>query len=1318
MGGSGSGKTTLLNVLAGRVDKSQIAISGDMHFNAQHPKVFRKSGEVGYLQQEDKLLPSITVRETLDFTAKLRLPTATTKQERQGVVESLISILGLKDCADVRVGDADANESGEGGRRGISGGERRRVSAAIQLLTRPSLLLCDEITSGLDSFTSFELVKTLNTYAKTSNKTVILSIHQPRSEIYHMLSESDGQLVLLSNGRVVYSGPMNQALAWFESMGVEPCPVDMNPLDYIMDKSVLFKHNPLQDVSKTPISHALHIKTNTNDKTTTSEQSLDSPGSNVSFSGVTLNRIDSFAAGELMRETQQDQGQGSRNKHILGSGTPRGVSLWTQVAILAQRNWLNARRNALYFWGVMAVYVVFAILVGAAFWRLDGGVDGIRGRASVLYALGAFQPYMVSMLGVYKGVADMKVYDRERKERLYSPAAFIISYSICQIPVNIVATLLHSIIVYYMVGLRTDGIYWIGWHLGVGILLQCTISATTMLSIALERDFDRAALVGASLFLCSSMTNGFIIPTNQIPKSIRWIETLSYHRIAYQTWISLEFTDRRFDCPFHLSHPAIPTTSSNNNGPWDLWDPVYCKPWEGNTILMDQLQGKPYEYPNQMIYFAAHYFGYLLLAWLVLTFFPKKDALASSRKSPFENMFLPFTRLFVSKAAKSSRGKTIRGQDAKERESLGKEVEEVRVDISQHDREQPPLVPVTIQVENLSMSLVEQSLFERAGFGSSEGRRKTLLDNIDVVIPPAKLTAILGGSGSGKTTLLNALLHRTQAGMHISGDIYFNGSKNPSVGQINTVSGYVRQGDGMLMTHLTVRETLSYAVELGMSKNLSLARKRARVENVIELMGLQECANVMIGNSEKSGCSGGQRRRVSIGMQLVNEPTCLFLDEPTTGLDALTALSVIQTLKKIAASGRTVVCTIHQPRVDIWDEFDDVLLLVNGGRLAYAGRSDQVRDHFERAGHPLPPYTNPPDFIIDTASVNFRSHEQEAASRATIDALAMYYQHERTKSLLQSTRSDTSSSPTGANGIGSSGRSEDTLGTDIPHHAGLIAAASTLTRRMFKNAFRQRGAYLNRFMSPFITTVIFSTFYWGLEDSPVGLLNRIGFFHQLMGGALSGLIIHAEVFPKEREIAFREMSNGSYSATSFLVSYMFVELPITLLSSCLTTLAIMTITGLRATLASVLVMILILFAFITTGESLGIAYSCYFASNSGLGLTLMNSIIIWFSFLAGFLIAKLPYALQLFNYISIFKYAAIALSLEEFRGLQVQLDNSADGGSSILALVFPSGDAVLSYLKMDDQDLGFNLCMIVVLIVVYRLAAWAVLTARIRSLLA
>lgn len=243
----------------------------------------------------------------------------------------------------------------------------------------------------------------------------------------------NGRLILLAQGRVVYSGPLDQALSWFESKGVKPCPVDMNPLDYIMDHSVQSRHIILQDASRMPVSHALRINTE-KDKAIESKNYPESPGSTVSFSSAALTRIDTLPM-EKPLSNLQDQ-----PSSIFASHGER-VGLWTQVATLAQRHWINTRRGAMYFWGVMAVYIVFGIMVGVVFWKLDGGIVGIRGRPSVIYVIGAFQPYLLSILSVYKGVVDMKVYDRERKDGLYSPAAFIISYSLCQIPVNIVSSI-------------------------------------------------------------------------------------------------------------------------------------------------------------------------------------------------------------------------------------------------------------------------------------------------------------------------------------------------------------------------------------------------------------------------------------------------------------------------------------------------------------------------------------------------------------------------------------------------------------------------------------------------------------------------------------------------------------------------------------------------------------------------------------------------------------------------------------------------------------------------------------------------------------
>ncbi|KAF9175605.1 hypothetical protein BGX20_003274 [Mortierella sp. AD010] len=960
-GGSGSGKTTLLNVITGNMTNRHATISGDILFNGEASKTYRKNGLIGYLQQEDYLLPFITVRETLRFAADLRLPTLA-KQEKEDLIELLLLELGLKNCADTRVGDAHGCEVGQGGTRGISGGERRRVSAAIQLLTRPKLLVCDEVTSGLDAFAALELVKTLNTYARSSHSTVLLSIHQPRSEIFHLLSMTGGQLVLLSHGNVVYSGPMDGLLSWFVSVGLGQCPEHMNPLDFALDN-------------------------------------CDSVPPN-SAPGLSENAV----AGRI-GETDPD--------------------------------------------------------------------------------------------------------------------------------------------------LQTN---------------------------------------------TSSMATGFIVPTSQIPHLLRWLKYISFHRLAYQILISLEFTDRHFDCPYKQSQTidgAILETA----------DLARCSFWDAYTTA----------------------------AWAVLSMMPVDHLHSTSNQSPIEYVLRLILCLFYSKESFSTKP-NVEGKTFKTRKDDGPV--EVQSDtilrIDEEERQQCQSVAIT--VKDLTVFVTQTPNLQLR-----HTIQKPLLQNISFEVPAAQLTAILGGSGSGKTTLLNALLRRNSS--RVSGDIYFNGVKALSKSKINAICGYVRQDDGFLMSHLTVREILRYAAELGMEKSLPVAEKWRKAEEIMDLMGLRECADVMVGGEGFSGCSGGQRRRVSIGMQLVIEPACLFLDEPTSGLDALT---------------------------DIWNELDNVLLLMTGGRLAYTGKANEALGYFEQAGYAPPKHMNPPDFIIDTISHNTRSSELQEFSNATMETFAVLYKESREK-----------------------GPNEDITITnphqlslpnrflpDHSHQIGLFGATKILTCRSFKNAIRKPGAYISRIAQPMVIVLLTVLFFWKLDPTPVGLLNRLGLFHQLMGATLAGVMVHTEVFPEET------------NATS------------------------------------VASMVLVMFAYITTGESLGIAYSACFRAKGGLGVAFMNSTVLWMSFMAGFLVPKLPLVLRYFKYASIFSYSAKIVSLNEFRGLSVISDNS--GSSDFIAknmematrpqlsIPFQNGEAVLQFLNFETQSLQMSIGMLIALMVVYRVMAWAALVVRAR----
>ncbi|KAF9380774.1 hypothetical protein CPC16_010149, partial [Podila verticillata] len=1236
---------------------------------------------------------------TLQFAADLRLPRSMPTSEKYNMVESLIMELGLKECADVLVGDAHGGEADQGGRHGISGGERRRVSAALQLLTNPSALLCDE----------------------------------PRAEMFKFLSESNGQIVLLSRGDVVYSGPVRQILPWFESAGVDPCPVDMNPFDYILDRCMVdFTSASTEETSKaqrdqltkawrermrgtmeregqpgTPISqvYALLGHSSTNNsfgsrqekKLQESEIYVDDvvKESGAQDNSLTLDDIDPLESSPAHED--------DKNR----------LAVWRQTVILTRRGWINQRRDSVFFWGMLALNILMGVLIGSIFWKLGGSLNDIRARSSVCYVLVAFQPFLSMIIAIYRGATDMKIYERERGYRWYGPLPFLISNSVCNVPANVINSAIYSLIVYLMAGFRSDSLSYMGWYTLINILVQLTIGVFALFCTSVDPDFNMANVVGSLIYLPYTMTAGYIVATSQIPPALRWIRYFSFVRLGYQTLVSVEFTNNRFDCN-HAVLTSPPPEHLTPFNKYSVWDPVRCGAWDGNRILEDRLEVPVYFFPGHIALFLAHIFAYLLLSWLLLRSKPMNRTKAVADQSPFDFLTGGIASLFFSKkAVKKEAGGEGGGEGEDEHgeqeddHDLGQTVtmqepefglarESIRVEI--FGQGFSPRDPVAIRIENLSLRATSTrwklDTHRRIPILKREKVTKELLKDIDFEIPAGQLTAIMGGSGAGKTTLLNTLARRTPKNLKASGDIYFNSTRNPTLHQINTVCSYVRQGDSFLMPHLTVRETLCYAAELGMGTTLSKHEQHAKVEEILDLIGLRECSDVTIGSAENSGISGGQRRRVSIGTQLVIEPACLFLDEPTTGLDAVTAMSVIQTLEKVAACGRTVVCTIHQPRYDIWKKFDNMVLLLTGGRLAYAGKTEEIIGHFARAGHIVPELVNPPDFIIDTASINFRSPELERSSRVIVDALAEGYQLAKAAQGPIPPIADSTH-----------------IGDQSHHYAGLIRATSILIRRSFTNTFRQKGRYFNRVVQPLTAVVMALIFVGRLSYSRNEVLDRLGLFQQLMYVTLASMMVSIDLFPRERDVAFREISNGGYSATAFMLSYTANELPLSILTAAIGTALIMLITGLQATAVTVSCLWLVMLAYVTTGESLGIVYlSCI--SHGGLSVAFMNSTVMWLAFMAGFMINNLPSVLFYVNHLSVFKYTSVVLALNEFTGLTFHCDEDMrlEGTCAL-----KEGRQVLRFLHFQDKSLGLHIGLVVAMMVLYRLLAWVVLIARMQA---
>ncbi len=240
-----------------------------------------------------------------------------------------------------------------------------------------------------------------------------------------------------------------------------------------------------------------------------------------------------------------------------------------------------------------------------------------------------------------------------------------------------------------------------------------------------------------------------------------------------------------------------------------------------------------------------------------------------------------------------------------------------------------------------------------------------ILKGISGYYPPGSLVALMGPSGGGKTSFMNALLGRAPYA-NIKGEICVNGSKDGLLNATNVV-GFVPQDD-ICHDDLTVFQNLYYNAIARLPSHVSIEEKKKHVQQVINVLGLSHIQNHIVGSAKKRGISGGQKKRVNIGMELVAMPSIIFMDEPTSGLDGTATLELAQCLVKLRESGLTIVCVIHQPRYTVFRSFTHLLLLGAGGQQVYCGRTEKVQPFLEEQGFRLPENENPADWIIDVVS--------------------------------------------------------------------------------------------------------------------------------------------------------------------------------------------------------------------------------------------------------------------------------------------------------------------------------------------------------------
>ncbi|NXD85518.1 ABCG2 protein, partial [Halcyon senegalensis] len=542
---------------------------------------------------------------------------------------------------------------------------------------------------------------------------------------------------------------------------------------------------------------------------------------------------------------------------------------------------------------------------------------------------------------------------------------------------------------------------------------------------------------------------------------------------------------------------------------------------------------------------------------------------------------------------------------------------------------------------------------------------KEVLRDVNGIMRPG-LNAILGPTGSGKSSLLDILAARKDP-HGLSGDILINGAPQPA--NFKCTSGYVVQDD-VVMGTLTVRENLKFSAALRLPKSVKEQEKNERVNQIIKELGLSKVADSKVGTQFTRGVSGGERKRTNIGMELITDPAILFLDEPTTGLDASTANAVLLLLKRMARQGRTIIFSIHQPRYSIFRLFDNLTLLA-AGRVLYHGPAQQAIDYFQSIGYQCEPYNNPADFFLDiingdsTAVAMSKSDETDTADsteecagydKTLAEKLAEKYSssayYQETKAALENIS------------LGNQKKTKAVF-RQITYTTSFLHQLKWVSKRTLKNLLGNPQASIAQLCVTAVLGLVVGAIFFGLKNDSAGLQNRVGAMFFLTTNQCFSSISAIELFVVEKKIFIHEYISGYYRTSAYFISKLMADLiPIrtipSIIFTCITYFMLGKY-GLKPTAEAFFTMMftLVMVSYTATSMSLAIAAGQSVVAVANLLMTIAFVFMTIFSGLLVNLTSVMSW-LSWLKYFSIPRYGMTALQINELTGLNFCSSNSTD----------------------------------------------------------
>ncbi|XP_010751585.3 broad substrate specificity ATP-binding cassette transporter ABCG2d [Larimichthys crocea] len=535
-------------------------------------------------------------------------------------------------------------------------------------------------------------------------------------------------------------------------------------------------------------------------------------------------------------------------------------------------------------------------------------------------------------------------------------------------------------------------------------------------------------------------------------------------------------------------------------------------------------------------------------------------------------------------------------------------------------------------------------------------KRKTspreILVDLNGIMRPG-LNAILGPTGSGKSSFLDILAARKDpAGL--LGEVLIDRAPQPP--NFKCLSGYVVQED-VVMGTLTVRENLRFSAALRLPSSVPQSEKEARVNHLIKELGLTKVADSKVGTQMTRGISGGERKRTNIGMELIIDPSVLFLDEPTTGLDASTANSVLLLLKRMASHGRTIIMSIHQPRYSIYRLFDTLTLLVSG-KMVYHGPAPNALDYFANIGYPCEPHNNPADFFLDvingdsTATTMTKVHGSEdldfdeiSSSRQSIEERLV--EEYRNSSYSSDTRAELDRIVQDKECISCS------KSRTITYNSSFFHQFRWVLKRTFQNLMLNPQTSVAQLGVNIFLALIVGAIFFGVKDDQSGIQNRMGALFFITTNQCFSTVSAAELFIIERKLFVHEYISGYYRVSVYFLAKILSDIALRTVTSVIFSCVVYFLIGLKSTAAAFLIFTLTVTLVAYTATAMTMAIS---ADQSVVALAnIFMTITFVFMMIFSGLLVNLPSImdwLAWLKYFSIPRYGLAALKINEFVGLK------------------------------------------------------------------